>query len=97
MVSCPPLVNVRLAELVSFMNFTVKCGCLVYISVIVDLVLCTAVPGVKPNHLIRHTSCDSVDSINSQSSTGSLASQQSALTYADKKKLTKKKSWVCFA
>jgi len=51
------------------------------------------VPGVKPNHLIRHTSCDSVDSINSQSSTGSLASQQSAVTYSDKKKL-KKKNWV---
>jgi len=49
--------------------------------------------GVKPNHLIRHTSCDSVDSINSQSSTGSLASQQSAVTYSDKKKL-KKKNWV---
>jgi len=53
------------------------------------------VPGVKSNHLIRHTSCDSVDSINSQSSTGSLASQQSAVTYSDKKKL-KKKNWVCF-
>ena len=57
------------------------------------LVFCV-MSGVKSNHLIRHTSCDSVDSLNSQSSAGSLASQQSALTSSDQKKL-KKKNWVC--
>jgi len=94
--------NVRLADLLIYSaNANAKCVYFLSVFSVKTRVTwccckhCCAVPGGKPNHLIRHTSCDSVDSINSQSSTGSLASQQSALTYSDKKKL-KKKNWVCF-
>lgn len=49
--------------------------------------------GVSVPQLSRHISCESVDSMNSQSSTNSMSSHQSAIYYGDKKKM-KKKNWV---
>lgn len=42
--------------------------------------------------LTRHISCESVNSLNSQSSSCSMGSQQSATLFSEKKK--KKKNWV---
>lgn len=56
-------------------------------------VLLSVAGGVIVPQLSRHISCESVDSMNSQSSANSLSSHQSAMMYGDKKK-QKKKNWV---